>query len=128
MKVAVLAATGGVGAHVVRLALEQGHEVVALARDPSKIADSAKLTKVVVDMQGGDVDALANKIKGVDMVISCLGNRMKEKPVVATGTATLMSAMAKAGVRRMSMISSIGVGDSRLQLLKGGFGLSLIHI
>ena len=122
MKVAVLAATGGVGAHVVRLALEQGHEVVALARDPSKIADSAKLTKVVVDMQGGDVDALANKIKGVDMVISCLGNRMKEKPVVATGTATLMSAMAKAGVRRMSMISSIGVGDSRLQLLKGGFG------
>ena len=29
MRIAVLGATGGVGAHVVRLALEQGHTVLA---------------------------------------------------------------------------------------------------
>ena len=46
MRIAVLGATGGVGAHVVRLALEQGHTVVALARDPSKIAASGEQTEL----------------------------------------------------------------------------------
>ena len=46
MRIAVLGATGGVGAHVVRLALEQGHTVVALARDPSKIAASGERTEL----------------------------------------------------------------------------------
>ena len=34
MRIAVLGATGGVGAHVVRLALEEEHTVLALARNP----------------------------------------------------------------------------------------------
>lgn len=46
MRIAVLGATGGVGTHVVRLALEQGHTVVALARDPSKIAASGERTEL----------------------------------------------------------------------------------
>ena len=122
MRVAVLGATGGVGKHVVRLALEQGHDVIALARDPSTITAHEKLTKVRVDMQERDVEAVSASLKGADMVLSCLGNRRGEPPIVAGGTATLMSAMAKAGVPRMAMISSIGVGDSWLQLLRGGFG------
>jgi hypothetical protein len=56
------------------------------------------------------------------MVLSCLGNRRGEEPVVASGTATLMAAMSKAAVPRMALVSSIGVGDSSVQLLRLGVG------
>lgn len=124
MRIAVIGATGGVGTHVVRLALEQGHSVLALARDINKISGEPgkNLEKKKLDMTDRDADALAAQLKGSDLVVSCLGNRRGADPIVADGTATIMSAMGKAGVGRMAMISSIGVGDSRLQLLRLGFG------
>ena len=123
MRIAVIGATGGVGAHVVRLAVEQGHSVLALARDTDKIAGQNKhLKKEKLDMTDRDAEALSKQLKGYDLVLSCLGNRRGADPIVADGTATLMSAMGKAGVGRMAMISSIGVGDSRLQLFRLGFG------
>ena len=55
-------------------------------------------------------------------MLSCIGNRRGEFPVVERGTMAIMAAMAKSSVPRMAMVSSIGVGDSRLQLLRLGFG------
>ena len=124
MKIAVLGATGGVGKHVVRLALEAGHSVTAIAREPSNIIPSQhpNLHNSKFDMQTRAVDDLADVIRGCDLVLSCLGNRRGEPPVVANGTAMLMAAMAKSAVPRMAMISSIGIGDSWLQLYRLGFG------
>ena len=124
MKIAVLGATGGVGKHVVRLALEAGHSVTAIAREPSNIIPSQhpNLHNSKFDMQTRAVDDLADVIRGSDLVLSCLGNRRGEPPVVANGTAMLMAAMAKSAVPRMAMISSIGIGDSWLQLYRLGFG------
>ena len=121
MRIAVIGATGGVGAHAARLAVEAGHTVIALARDGSKVAAKGA-EKKDFDLKSKDVDALAAAIKGSDLVLSCIGNRRGEDAIVESGTATIMAAMAKAGVPRMAMISSIGVGDSRLQLLRLGFG------
>ena len=64
MTIAVIGATGGVGRHVVRLALEQGHTVVALARDPAKIVapgDNDKLRKEKLDLAQRDVDGLSQR-------------------------------------------------------------------
>ena len=55
-------------------------------------------------------------------MLSCLGNRRGEEKIVERGTSTLLQAMAASGVPRMAMVSSIGVGDSGLQLLRLGFG------
>jgi len=123
MRIAVLGATGGVGAHVVRLALEQGHAVVALARDPSKIVASGDLMKkVAFDVSLATAAELQASIEGTDFVLSCLGNRRGEEKIVEQGTSMLLKAMAASGVPRMAMVSSIGVGDSGLQLLRLGFG------
>lgn len=68
MKVAVLGATGGVGAHVVKIALEQGHQVLAMARDPSKIpATHSSLTSVKIDLADRNADTLATAIKGMQI-------------------------------------------------------------
>ena len=37
MKITVFGATGGVGGHVVRQALDAGHQVTAVVRDPKRL-------------------------------------------------------------------------------------------
>ena len=66
MKVAVLGATGGVGAKAVKIALEQGHQVLAMARDPTKVTPAAhpSLSSVKIDMADRNAETLAAAIKG----------------------------------------------------------------
>ena len=123
MKIAVIGATGGVGAHVTRLAIEQGHTVVAVARNLTKITAEANEKRLVdFSHREGLQRVLADALKGCDLVLSCIGNRRGETPIVERGTRAIMAAMSRASVPRMAMVSSIGVGDSRLQLLRLGFG------
>jgi uncharacterized protein YbjT (DUF2867 family) len=120
-RIAVIGATGGVGAHVARLAMEQGHHVIAVARDATKVTVPVSETRTL-DLASRNVEATAAAIQGADIVLSCLGNRWGEKEVVAAGTATIMAAMAQTGISRLALISSIGVGDSWRQLLRLGVG------
>ncbi|PVD18874.1 hypothetical protein C0Q70_21431 [Pomacea canaliculata] len=71
MKVAVLGATGPTGVEVVKQALELGYDVVALVRDPEKLAtlvkhDKLKVHKVDVTKQ----EDLVGPLKGVDGIVS----------------------------------------------------------
>lgn len=112
-KVAVIGATGGIGSHVVTLALKAGHEVKALARTPSKLPSSPGLEAV----QGSvtDTASVRRVVAGCDIVLSALGTRAGENPVVTTGTKNVVEAMRAEGVERMAMISSVGVGDAKQQ-------------
>jgi putative NADH-flavin reductase len=49
MKIALIGATRGTGKHVLDQALERGHEVTVLVRDPSKLQAGPKL-QVVQEM------------------------------------------------------------------------------
>ena len=46
MKVALIGATGFVGSAVLKELLQRGHEVVALVRDPAKLAAQPRLQAV----------------------------------------------------------------------------------
>lgn len=46
MKLAILGATGRTGVHLVEQALEEGHEVVAIVRTPSKVTTEHENLKV----------------------------------------------------------------------------------
>jgi putative NADH-flavin reductase len=67
MKIALIGASGNVGRRVTAEALRRGHEVVAIARDVSKIEAQAGVTPVQADLR--DEAAIREAIAGADAVI-----------------------------------------------------------
>ena len=111
MKLAVFGATGGTGKQLVEQALAAGHEVVAFARDPSKLTTRHERLRIVP----GDVTdqaAVECAVNGVEAVISVLGPRGNDrsKPITR-GTQNILAAMKKYGVRRFVLSSTPSASD-----------------
>lgn len=109
MKIAVFGGSGRTGQILVRKALEQGHEVRALVRTPSKMtASNPRLTLVQGNLQ--DRSKVAETIVGTDCVISLVGPGKGEKPdLMRSLAASLVETMPAAGVRRVIYITGAGV-------------------
>lgn len=116
MKLAVFGATGGVGRQIVEQALAAGDTVTALARDGGKLPmEHAGLT--VVEGNVLDAAAVERTLAGADAVLVSLGNTSNNPDlIVSQGTGVIIAAMQAAGVRRLIVISSLGVGDSKDQV------------
>src|SRR6266511_4638058 len=71
MKLTIIAATGGVGQQLLEQALDAGHDVTAVVRNPGKL--SRKVHAVTTDLTAPDPAALASAIAGADAVLSGLG-------------------------------------------------------
>jgi uncharacterized protein YbjT (DUF2867 family) len=108
-RIAVVGATGRLGRHVVDVLEADGHEVVAIAR--SRGVD-------VITGAGLD-DALA----GVEVVIDAATGPSPEQQAATefftTAARNLQAAGERAGVRRIVVVSIIGVDRSR-----GGYGVA----
>ncbi len=116
MQIAVFGATGGTGREVVRQALEQGYTVRALVRDPSKLPIQDPHLTIV---QGNvlNPDDVAAALTGCDAVVISLGNTPNNPAnVVSDGTAQILRAMQAQGIRRVVVVTSLGVGDSKDQI------------
>ena len=114
--VAVIGASGGGGRAVVRAALDNGLRVRALARSRTRTQETVGDLEKLDEFVEGNVDdpeSLARLLEGpVDIVLSCLGTPKGAAPCVENGTRKIIDAMRAAGLQKMAMISSIGVGDS----------------
>ncbi|MER6952946.1 MULTISPECIES: NAD(P)H-binding protein [unclassified Streptomyces] len=110
MKFTVFGATGGIGREIVRQALEAGHEVTAVVRDPAGLAvTGARLEVVRADLT--DPEALRPAVAGRDAVLSGLGARDRKAAGVATRlTRTVLSALEAEHVRRLLVVSAGPVG------------------
>ncbi len=111
MKLAVFGATGRTGQILVRDALAQGDEVIALARTPSKLdLQDARLSLVQGDVQ--DPRAVDQVVTGAEAVISVLGPSSNQ-PVfaVSKGMQNILEAMRRHGVQRLVVTAGAGVGD-----------------
>jgi len=111
MRLAVFGATGPTGKEVVAQALAAGDEVVAYARNPSKLGiTNEHLT--VVEGELSDRTQVERAISGVEAVISTLGPRggSKGKPLTQ-GMQNIVAAMDKLGVRRIIVTSTLSVKD-----------------
>lgn len=107
----VLGASGGVGREVLAQGLEAGHSITAVTRSRSAIT-TAHPRLTVHEADALDPRALTPITAGHDAVIVVLGGGRKGG-VRGPGTAAAIAAMQEAGVRRLVVQSSLGVGDSR---------------
>jgi putative NADH-flavin reductase len=119
MQIAILGATGGIGGHVLDWALQTGHPVHALARDPQALSPAAGLTITCGDAL--DETAVAEVIDGADAVVSALGPRGTKAPGLLAGAAgNAVAAMQKTGARRLVCVSAAGAyvtGDPNMNWL-----------
>jgi len=114
MKIIVFGSTGTIGKHVITQALDEGHEVTAFTRDISKIKLSHKrLHKLSGDVM--DPASVEASIPEHDVVMVVLGAGRKGG-VRATGTRNIINAMKAHDMKRLICQSSLGVGDSRINL------------
>jgi nucleoside-diphosphate-sugar epimerase len=113
----VFGATGALGRQIVGYALDHGHHVTAVARNPSAMGEQHdRLT-----LLRGDVLApatLGPAVAGQAAVILAIGgsnaarDRRTPSSTCSEGTRNVLEAMAAHDVSRVVAVSSWGVGDS----------------
>ena len=113
MHVLIIVATGGTGRELVKEALERGHDVTALVRQPEKLRITHERLRVV----RGDVlnyDSVVDAMRGQGAVFCALGHKQWFRPtrILSDGTRNILRAMQSAGVKRFVGETSLGVGDS----------------
>lgn len=116
MNLALFGATGGTGRQILNQARTAGHTVVALVRDTKRLPTSDPHIRLLVG-NVLDMAAVAQTLEGADAVIVSLGNSGNNPDlVVSTGTANIVAEMQRQGIRRVIVISSLGVGESKGQV------------
>src|SRR5262249_11916238 len=100
-------ASGRIGQHVLAWALESGHQVTALARNPQSLKAAAGLKVLTGDAT--ESAAVAELVAGADAVLSALGPRGAKTPaLMASAGRNIVAGMTKAGVRRLVCVSAAG--------------------
>lgn len=115
-RVLIIGASKGIGLETTRQALDDGHQVRALARSATAIGlSNPRLEKVRGDaLVKKDIEAA---LDGIDVVIQTLGISLGDlfRPVSLFSSATriLVSAMEGKGLKRLISVTGFGAGDSR---------------
>ena len=117
MKVVVFGATGNTGLRFIEQALDKGHQVTAFVRNADAFAPRHERLRTVVGDTTGDPARVEAAIQGQDAVVSALGRRktFSSEGLIAKSMAAIVPAMRRAGVRRIVLVSAVGVGETRHQ-------------
>lgn len=124
MNVVIFGATGPTGQQLVQQALEQGHQVTAVARTPSKLTLRHERLRVV---QGDALDpaSVDRVVRGAEVVLSALGvgRQFGATTVYSEGGRNILEAMLRHGVRRF-----VGIGSGGVEHDDPSFGLIYKYI
>ena len=112
MKLAVFGATGGVGTQLVKLALEQGHTVTAVMRNPAKFTlPSHEALHIATIADLADTERVQAAISGSDAALSGVGpSSNKDVTAASVPTRHILAALAGAGIERFVAVSAAPVG------------------
>ena len=109
MKIMIFGSTGRSGMQIVQQALDAGHEVTAVARNPSAInIPSVNLTVVKGNVL--DAESFEAAIRDQDIIISALGSDSnKPTNIYSKGISNMLSGMQKNAIKRIICISAAAV-------------------
>jgi len=110
MNIFIAGANGGIGRQAVEQALQAGHQVTALVRNPAKL----QLMHPNLNIIKGDImqpESFADEMASQQIVLSALGvsgGLFSDKPtnLYSQGNANLLKAMEQHGVKRIICISA----------------------
>ena len=109
MKIALIGATGYVGAALLEEALNRGHQVTALVRHPEKLPQHANLSAQRADVH--DVASLTEQLRGHDAVLSAFNPGWDQADIreqFIAGSRAIVAASKQAGVRRLLLVGGAG--------------------
>ncbi|MFI8579380.1 NAD(P)-dependent oxidoreductase [Ectopseudomonas khazarica] len=109
MKIALIGATGYVGAPLLQEALQRGHQVTALVRHPEKLAAHPRLNAVQANVQ--DTAKLAEQLRGHDVVISAFNPGWGVADIreqFISGSRSIIAASKQAGTQRLLVVGGAG--------------------
>lgn len=116
MRLALIGTTGRTGRHALNTALERGHDVCVLVRDPDRLPDGAhqRVTSIVGDST--DPAALTALLADAEAVVSALGPTGKQPDLHTRTARELVAIMRDSGPRRFIGVSGAGIdvpGDQK---------------
>ncbi len=114
MKIALVGASGNAGSRILKELVSRGHTVVAIARNPDKIAAQPGVSVVAADAD--DAQALATALQDADVVVSALH-------FVTSDPEKLIAAVRQAGVGRYLVVggaASLTLPGTNQRLVDGG--------
>lgn len=112
--VLVIGGTKGTGLEVVRLLLQRGHSVTAIARHPENMPlEHENLQNLLGDVT--HAERIAELVPGHEVIVSAIGIGTSRKPVTvfSDGIANVLAALPSPATTRLITVTGIGAGDSR---------------
>jgi uncharacterized protein len=109
MKLAVIGASGKIGSRITEEALNRGHTITGIARNPESGIKNEKITWVKADVL--DTEQLASAIKGHDALISAFGIdwlKPETYSLFSDAARSEIAAAKKSGVKRLINVGGAG--------------------
>ncbi|HEX6628031.1 MAG TPA: NAD(P)-dependent oxidoreductase [Gemmatimonadaceae bacterium] len=118
MKIILFGATGNIGQRITAEALQRGHEVIGVVREPSQ-STSPDPRVTLVKGDATNPDSVAKVVKNSDVVVSAISPRPNTRgmpaPKLADAAHALIKGTKKAGVKRLLVVG----GASTLEVAPG---------
>jgi uncharacterized protein YbjT (DUF2867 family) len=115
LRIAVFGGTGVTGRLVIERAISEGHDVIALTRDRSRLSIQSDQLDTIEGSPTSPAD-VRRVLEDVDAVIHCLGiggkGDGKESTVVSDSVRLVIAQAGQAGVKRIVCMSNVGAGGS----------------
>ena len=117
MKILVIGAAGKTGEVIVEQAVGQGHTVTAFVHNAQEEAAKRFGEKGIRVIEGDvlHINALQSAMAGQEAVFDALGGHTpwKETTLETSAARNIIAAMKAHGVKRLLVVSAIGVGDTK---------------